>query len=275
MFWLLQLVILVLTSFIRFSYPSNETYVSYAIFTPKNDKVASRNCLQNLEIFINRAIVNFSNITYAFIIIGNDTVIPNFLEVQTNNYSNVKIFRDHNRVADLCSHSYIYNKRYKENNQVNYLYKYYLFLNCGARGPYYGFENSDRTPNRIWLDYFTSKLNNITKLVGPTINCELGVPHVQTYAVAMDAIGMKFALDAWNCKSKKKEEIIKSSELGLSQRLIKNNYNIASTAMYHDWDFRNPKTHSCGRNNQTISKPSGIILLLYILYFSKFIIFYL
>lgn len=47
-----------------------------------------------------------------------------------------------------------------------------------------------------WTEAFTSKLTNVVKLVGATINCggaygRPPVPHVQSYVVATDRVGLQ------------------------------------------------------------------------------------
>lgn len=91
-------------------------------------------------------------------------------------------------------------------------YRYFVFLNSGVRGPF--MPSWARTMRLHWVSILTSKLqvcgpaapcatmpiHNTTplrafqekvKMVGPTINCgkafdESPVPHVQTYAFAVD-----------------------------------------------------------------------------------------
>jgi len=200
-------------------------------------------CLDNLHVFINRTLFYSPTVTFNFIFIG-DSVIPIKLVTIIKKFPNAIITNLKNRNADLCSHAEAL-EQHTNTTQNQAKYTKYFFSNCGARGPYYG-HDPNKSHNLKWLDYFTIKLNSVTKAVGSTINCEVS-PHVQSYAIALDHIGIKYALKSWKCfDNNDKLSIILSGEIGLSQALLEDGYNIASTTMYHGWDFRNKKLRHCG-----------------------------
>lgn len=93
-----------------------------------------------------------------------------------------------------------------------------------------------------WADVLFSKITEEVKLVGPTINCEGSPqggnpantwrknPHVQSYVVATDRIGMQILLDDQNvfkCYNNMWDTIY-HSELGSSAAIIEAGYNIDS-----------------------------------------------
>jgi len=208
----------------------------------------SKNCLDNLGIFIRRAVVLDPKIYYRFILIGT-TPIPSSLKYIISKIPSITITRVANEGIDLCVHANGVKDTLKETNNSLSDYDLYMFLNCGARGPYFGF-SGNKDASSDWIYYFSHKIDDVTKAVGPTISCEQG-PHIQTYAIAIHHSVMNIVLDYWSvCDHRKKLDkhvIIKTSEIGLSEAILSNQFNIASTSMYHNWDFRNPKLMHCGR----------------------------
>lgn len=93
-----------------------------------------------------------------------------------------------------------------------------------------------------WADVLFSKLNDEVKLVGPTINCEGSPlsgnpastwrrnPHVQSYVVATDRVGMQLLLTdpgVFQCYDNMYDTIY-YSELGSSAAILDAGYNIDS-----------------------------------------------
>lgn len=84
----------------------------------------------------------------------------------------------------------------------------------------------------------TSRLDDDTKLVGSLISCggmshrgrNHANPHIQSFAVATDAIGLNVLLSnssAFECFSDFKDVVI-NSELGMSRAIIDAGYNLGS-----------------------------------------------
>lgn len=72
-------------------------------------------------------------------------------------------------------------------------YTYFVWLNSSVRGPFMPVYAAARMH---WTEAYTSKLTNVVKLVGSTVNCggaygRPPVPHVQTYVVATDRVGLQ------------------------------------------------------------------------------------
>ncbi|CAF2743625.1 unnamed protein product [Rotaria sp. Silwood2] len=126
------------------------------------------------------------------------------------------------------------------------LYKYFIFMNASIRGPFFATYFDDE---RIWwFTIFTKRLNDEIKLVGPTINCE-HKPHVQSYLLATDQIGLSILTDkksgVLNCK-KDYGDAVFNGEIGASQLILHANYQIASLqTKYQGWDFRKKKNWAC------------------------------
>ena len=106
-----------------------------------------------------------------------------------------------------------------------------------------------------WTDILFSKLTDTVKLVGPTINCEgspekgdvNGVwrknPHVQSYLVATDQVGVNLLLEdqrVFQCYEDMWDTIY-HSELGSSKVILDAGYNIDSL-MVRSWSAR---VHLC------------------------------
>lgn len=64
---------------------------------------------------------------------------------------------------------------------------FFVFLNCGVRGPYLAARPGSATAARLgasaWLHPFISRLQDGVLLSGPSISCEIG-PHLQSYFLA-------------------------------------------------------------------------------------------
>lgn len=91
-----------------------------------------------------------------------------------------------------------------------------------------------------WSDVLFSKLSDTVKLVGPTINCEGAPekgdvnahwrknPHVQSYLVATDRVGLNLLLQDQNVFAcfENMSDTIYHSELGSSKVMLDAGYNI-------------------------------------------------
>ncbi|KAG0418960.1 hypothetical protein DMUE_6387, partial [Dictyocoela muelleri] len=73
-------------------------------------------------------------------------------------------------------------------------YKYFILMNSSIRGPFFPpyflqILSESKIFDYHWYSIFVKRLNNQVKLVGCTISCET-VPHVQTYFILTDSIGL-------------------------------------------------------------------------------------
>lgn len=128
-------------------------------------------------------------------------------------------------------------------------YTYFIWLNSSVRGP---FLPSYIRRHLHWTRPFTSKISRTTKLVGATINCGGAQgygpePHVQSYVVATDQIGLKVleatpgVFGCWETIG----DVVVHSEIGSSRAILKAGFNIdCLMTRYQGLDWRSPALHS-------------------------------
>jgi len=193
---------------------------------------------KNFEYFIH-FIQDNDNINY-FIVVNGDKCVPC---MNLPRYPNVKLIYRENKGYDFGAWSEIL-LTIKNRN----MYKYFVFTNPTVRGPI--LEPDFDYNNTHWLEQFTHHLKNNVHLVGPTINCELGV-HVQSYfmVATVDAIELAidnniFSLSVGDIYEEEKNErnkilqVVFQKEVGFSKLLLRNGYNIGSLmTMYLGHDF--------------------------------------
>ncbi|PNW75479.1 hypothetical protein CHLRE_12g528300v5 [Chlamydomonas reinhardtii] len=141
-------------------------------------------------------------------------------------------------------------------------YRYYFFINCSVRGP---FLPSYAQGYVHWTEPFTSRLVGDVKLVGPTISCEGSPlngdfrgkwrhnPHVQSYVVATDQVGLQVLLDdgrVFHCHNTRWNTIY-YSELGSSTAVLHAGYNLdCLMTKYQGLDWRDKANWDCnGRSS--------------------------
>ncbi|GMH41199.1 hypothetical protein BSKO_09109 [Bryopsis sp. KO-2023] len=147
--------------------------------------------------------------------------------------------------------------------------KYYrfIFMNSSIRGPYFP---SFLKGNMHWTEPFLSKLNDEVKLVGPTISCEGAPlhkgddsvsrrnPHVQSYLVATDRVGLEIIMASRKTLGCYDEiqEVIYWSELGVSHAILEAGFNIDSLMLrYQGVDWRRKENWNCNdRMNPYLAK---------------------
>jgi hypothetical protein len=215
------------------------SYVAYYPPTFTDDSPNAqvfRQCKSNFDEFLIRTTTNEPLIHFVFSLVG-DTPISEMLSKATETQKNVEIIHAENRQIDLFAHAQQIS-RYIDQKE------FFVLLNCGARGPYYSFKRNPPTPNLLWLIRFISPLKGDVKMAGTTISCE-AAPHVQSYAMSVDAVGAKILIDLWqtvssDTNSASKRRQIAMFEVGASRAILSKGYNIASLdSRYAGRDFRN------------------------------------
>ncbi|KAL4542464.1 hypothetical protein Ndes2526B_g03942 [Nannochloris sp. 'desiccata'] len=100
-----------------------------------------------------------------------------------------------------------------------------------------------------WTDPFVSKINENVKLVGCTINCQIQ-PHVQSYVVATDKIGIDILMQServFKCYDEL-QGVIDNSEIGASAEILKAGYNIDSLMVrYQGVDWHSQLAQNCNQ----------------------------
>ncbi|WIA10790.1 hypothetical protein OEZ85_010958 [Tetradesmus obliquus] len=136
-------------------------------------------------------------------------------------------------------------------------YKFFFFVNSSVRGPYLPAYARGRMH---WMSAFTSRLTGSVKLVGSTISCEGSPlhgqqkgrwrrnPHVQSYAVATDKVGLHLLIAdrrVFACH-KDRWDTIFYSELGSSKAILDAGFNIGCMMLrYQGVDWRDPGNWDC------------------------------
>lgn len=131
---------------------------------------------------------------------------------------------------------------------------FFIWLNPSIRGPFLPtWANSTE-----WPTLFTSQLTDETKLSGTALSCGgivdefLGRrvnPHLQSYLLATDAIGLQVLKHAsvFECY-KRYTEVIYHGEAGASLAILTAGFNIHSAMLrYHDVDWRKSENWNCNR----------------------------
>ena len=116
-------------------------------------------------------------------------------------------------------------------------YDYFVLLNGTCLGPFLPVY-----VKQTWVELFTSMITNTVKLIGPTINHYQGKPHVQSYCMCTDRVGMQIGLDAGIFtvdEGQSKLQIIEGKEVGFSLKIMEAGYNIGCLLKAYDGvDFR-------------------------------------
>lgn len=138
-------------------------------------------------------------------------------------------------------------------------YKFFFFMNCSVRGPF--------LPAYVkslihWTEPFTRRLSDTVKFVGPTISCEGSPlngdmrgkwrrnPHVQSYVVATDMVGLQVLIDdgkVFQCHNDRWNTIY-HSELGSSAAILKAGYNLdCFMTRYQGVNWRDRRNWDCNQ----------------------------
>ena len=193
---------------------------------------------ENFRYFIENVVKKRHDIDYYLIINGECTVkIPNELP-------NVVVINRENKGFDFGAYSHCVSK------YITKFYDYYIFLNTSVHGPH--------PPDSKWLENFIKLFNTgkDVKLVGTSINMyyqlnndnkEEFVPHVQSMFFILDHESFCylrddekfFANEEYLNNVTDKFVIINEKEIGMSQKILQNGWNINSILPhYRDKDYR-------------------------------------
>lgn len=138
----------------------------------------------------------------------------------------VHIVTKNNSCYDIGTMGHILKEIYQKGASQ---YSKIVLLNSSVRGPFY----HERSVLH-WAEIFFSHLDDKVKLVGPTINCESfpkhpGFPHVQSYCLAMDNIGLDILMNSSTLDCfRGREATIRNSEIGASRAVLEAGYEISS-----------------------------------------------
>lgn len=203
---------------------------------------------KNFEFFQRYGI--YDNMDYVIILNGKCTV-----PIVVIQRDNVRILYRDNIGYDFgaYAHGLVVLGKKKEN------YDYFFFINTSVRGPYM-YPDSEKDLSS-WSDTFIDLFDGKdVHLVGCTINVNVNCwwvesyykrpgpfPHVQSYVFVLDRAGLDlleptiFSTDNPTCSF---DETILKYEIGMSEKILKNNWNIACTARkYQGYDYRTLKSN--------------------------------
>eukprot|EP00891_Asterochloris_glomerata_P004976 jgi/Astpho2/4976/fgenesh1_pg.00070_%23_29_t len=142
-------------------------------------------------------------------------------------------------------------------------YQYFVWLNSSVRGP---FLPAYLRGKMHWTAAFTSRITDSVKLVGSTINCgrayEMApTPHVQTYVVATDQVGLKVLRDkgtVFKCHDDM-AQLVMQSELGASRAILDAGYNLDCLLIrYQGLDWRDSRAAACNANVNPIQVKASM-----------------
>jgi len=200
----------------------------------------------NLRFFIKHAIRPNDNCQYIIILqVGDASTTHKFPELP----SNAHYLIHSNECYDLGTFGWAFH------SQIDNLssYKYFILMNSSIRGPFF----PAYMPKAMhWTDTFTSKINDNVKLVGPTINCggipgmPTTAPHVQSYLLATDRIGLDVLLKTVLSCYDNIMDTIKYGEIGASKAIMDAGYTIDCLMLkYQGVDWRNARVgRECNAN---------------------------
>lgn len=203
--------------------------------------------MKNLIFFAREGMVEDTFTDYVIVINSNEPLVLPKLKV-----NNARYIYHKNECFDFGTFGYVIHgmERIKK-------YKYYIFMNSSVRGPFLPAYVRGKIR---WEDLFISRLTNEVKLVGPTINCEGAAkedsrewranPHVQSYAMATDAVGLDLMLRAnvFSCYNTISDTVF-HAELGSSKAILDAGYEIDSfMTRYQGVKWSDKKNWGCNRN---------------------------
>jgi hypothetical protein len=167
----------------------------------------------NCKFFVKNGLIENDEYDYFFVI--------NNTELKLNiNKKNVYQINRENIGRDFGAYEFFIDKY----NHILNNYDRFIFLNQTLIGPFFPiwYRNPD------WVNIFNSMIDNECKLSGISINY-LPIPHVQSTLFCTDIVGLKILIENnifTNNLFLSKDETIVQKEIGISNAILKNGYNI-------------------------------------------------
>lgn len=132
----------------------------------------------NLDYFLKKGLHDAADFVF---ILNGDTTVKDLIPV----LDNIRVIERENTCYDLGSMGEVLRQ-----DDLWRKYKRFITMNASIRGPFLPTYDSPL----CWTDIFLNRLNNKTKLVGTTMNCDPR-PHVQSMLWATDDVSMSILLD--------------------------------------------------------------------------------
>jgi hypothetical protein len=256
----------------------------------------------NLKYFVDVAVRENDGVDYYFILqrLDNKTVDESLLPKLPNNghyiqhdnecfdFGTVGWFFNEFTYGNPWINQTITNNLKKKFNLKNY--QYFILMNSSIRGPFFppyflkfisDYENEFKK-TFYWYHIFTKRLNSKVKLTGCTISC-LPAPHIQSYILVTDFIGLTILLEPGSRGASQAEGIfgcypIKNhvslnSEVPSSNRILQSGYMIDGLlTKYQGVDFNLAHNQLCNghRNPYFNDNLEGIQIDPYEIVFIKY-----
>lgn len=202
----------------------------------------THNITTTLKFFLKHGYYNASDTDF-YICLNNPTLNIDPLITDIKQNANFHVLNRENIGLDFGAWSEVLLKDdlYKQ-------YTHFIFINNSCMGPFTPTYVKDR-----WTDLLIGQLNDQTKLVGPTINHYNGKPHIQSYCLCTDHIGLQIGLnnkifcneineygkDHNYSHLQHKIPFIEFYEVGYSLLILDAGYNIkCMMRAFHNVDFR-------------------------------------
>ena len=222
------------------------TLVSYAYYSPRGkDRPVYAQCRSNLDAFLRWGLPqNGGPVPRVILNVIGDSPVPSL-----GGRRRITVQLRKSAPADLFVHAQALRETQNWNDT-----DYFVFLNCGVRGPYLAPE-SDATARlgaASWLEPFVSRLRDGVVLSGPSMSCEVRA-HLQSYFMAATRQAVeKFILPLWGVKRasipRNYVEMVRNYEVGLSTAIWDAGYKIESLQPWAK-DFRpSACAHRCQLN---------------------------
>lgn len=241
----------------------SKTLVSYVHYCPPLNAVNEDNfASENLKFFLKFGMIDSKDVHYNFII--NSRGIAHKIK-RTHN---VNIIWGHNEGYDYGGY-----KQSLDSVDINN-FQNFIFVNDTCRGP---FLPKYMPKTARWTDCLSSHLSNKVKMVGPTILSAdyvewlqdfLKVPegkntHIQSYCFALDLEGLNILLEhgKFDTKDKHKLDIIRDHEIGCSQLLLNQGFEIKSLQLSEYSGEKNPDINYEGQYFGTTVNPLEIMFI--------------
>lgn len=147
---------------------------------------------------------------FIFVFNGDDGGVAEQVPQQPN----IRIVKRENTCFDLGTHGVIL----KDPDVLRKQYQRFILMNASVKGPFIPHWSHD-----CWSSLFWSPLNDKTKIVGTTVNTQLGHVHLQSMVLALDRKGIELVLPLLLC-FETKGEAIQQAEVLLAERIVNEAY---------------------------------------------------
>lgn len=163
-------------------------------------------------------------------------------EMETSIPSNIRLVFHENRCFDMGTFGELLDKKLIDLTESEYV----VIMNSSIRGP---FLPTYVSKDFRWISALTSKINSVVKLVGPSISCGSRQPHVQSFLIATDMVGLEVLRQEGALKCYRTQaDAVKYAELGASEAMFKHGYSIDSLMLKYDGvDWRLKQNHKCNQ----------------------------